>query len=197
MKPIILITTCQWHLSKNEQCRATWLKQCNIDYKFIFGQGHTQSADDELVLPIGDSYSDLPAKIQTSHRWALEHNYDFILKTDCDVYLSVPRLLSSSFEQYAYSGNLFWPDARFPFALGSAYWLNKQASEILVETKLPDYPAHGGDDVWVGRTMYEHNIPLHHDPKYYVGQNPNWKEVISVHTTDLRMSMAEIEQKFQ
>lgn len=197
MKSIILITSCAYHLTKNEQCRNTWLKQWNqlVDYKFVLGQGNSKKLDDELVLSVDDTYQGLPQKIQASHKWALEKGYDYILKTDCDVFMHVPRLFQSNFEKHPYSGNLFWPEAKYRFVLGSAYWLNKKASEILVKAKLPAYPAYGGDDVWVGRIMQENDIPIHHEPRYYVGQNPNWKDVISVHSTDLKMSLIQIQEK--
>ena len=197
MKFVVLITSCAYHLARNEQCRSTWLKQWGhlIDYKFVFGQGYTLKHDDEIVFPVDDSYQGLPAKIQASHKWTVEQGYDFSLKTDCDIFLHIPRLLDSGFENYPYSGNVFWPATRHPFALGAAYWLDRHASEILANAPLPPYPANGGDDVWVGRIMQEHNIPCHHESRYHVGDDPNWKTAISVHMTDLMLSMSEIQDR--
>lgn len=197
MKPVVLITSCAYRLDQNEQCRATWLMQWGhlIEYKFVFGQGHTQKYDDEIIFPIDDSYQNLPAKIQASHDWAVRQGYDFILKTDCDVYVHVPRLLNSGFEKYPYSGNIFWPSAAIPFALGSAYWLDRGASEILVGAKLPSYPAKGGDDVWVGRVMHANGIQCHHEKRYYVGKSPDWTADISFHVPDMNMSMMEIHNR--
>lgn len=195
LKPIILITTCSYHLARNEQCRKTWLARWKhlIDYKFVFGS-YTALKEDEISFPVDDSYSGLPSKIQASHKWALEQGYDYILKTDCDIYLHVPRLLSSGFENFPYSGNHYYKESPYPFALGAAYWLDKNASEILCNEKAP-YGIDGGDDMWVGRTMRDNAIPLHDEPRYYVGNTPNWNEVISVHSTDLKMNMFDIQEK--
>ena len=198
MKPVILITSCMYHLVRNEQCRATWLAQWShlIDYRFILGQGYYPKFEDELVLPVDDTYSGLPAKIQASHKWALEQGYDFILKTDCDVYMHIPRLLESGFEKYPYSGNIFWPEARHKFAIGAAYWLNKEASEILVNEPLPPYGMDGGDDMWVGRVMNAHNISCHHESRYYIGENPNYDTFITLHTSGPpKLNMMDIHQK--
>lgn len=179
MRPIILITSCVPHLARNNWCRNTWLATWGdrIPYKFVLGNGRTREFDDELVLPLDDSYVGLPAKIQASHAWALGQGYDYILKTDCDMYVHIPRLLASGFENHPYSGNFHWPE----FALGGSYWLSRDASEALVKAELPAYPANGGDDVWVGRVMREHHFLHHHDPRYTVGNVTD--DFISLHTT--------------
>lgn len=193
MKPVILITSCSYRIDQNRQCRETWLKEWSslIDYRFVFGTGNTPKYGDELIVEVDDSYNGLPAKIQKSHKWALEQGYDFILKTDVDVYMHIPRLLDSGFEQHAYSGNFYYTD----FAMGAAYWLNRYASEILINTPLPYPGAPGGDDVWVGAAMRENNIPHHHEPRYYVGPSPDWKIAISIHTTDTPFAMTEVHEK--
>lgn len=192
MKPLILITSCSYRLDQNWQCRKTWLQSWGhlIDYRFVLGVGNTAQQGDELIVDTDDSYTGLPAKIQKSHEWAVKQGYDFILKTDSDVYMHVPRLLKSGFEKYDYSGNFYYPD----FAMGSAYWLSRHASEILINSPLPYPGTAGGDDVWVGSIMKEHQVSVHHEPRYYVGANPDWKNFISVHTTDLDIPMSKIHE---
>ena len=184
-------------MARNEQCRQTWLSHWGhlIDYKFVVGNGYPVSRQDEILFPIDDSYSGLPAKIQASHKWALEQGYDFILKTDCDIYLHIPRSLESGFEKFPYSGNHYYKESAYPFALGAAYWLDKKASEILCATAIPPFGTDGGDDMWVGRVMRDNKIQLHDEPRYYVGNAPNWDEVISVHSTDLKMNLFEIDKR--
>lgn len=195
MKPLILITSCSYRLDQNQQCRKTWLQLWNhlIDYRFVLGVGNTAQQDDELIVETDDSYNGLPAKIQKSHEWAFKQGYEFILKTDSDIYMHVPRLLDSGFEKYDYSGNFYYPD----FAMGSAYWLSRKATEILIQSPLPYSGSDGGDDVWVGSVMKKHNVLSHHEPRYYVGSNPDWKDFISVHTTDLSVSMLKIHESVQ
>jgi|SRR5579859_7521824 len=192
MKPLVLITSCSYRFAQNNQCRATWLRAWShlIDYRFVMGVGNTKSQDDELIVDSDDSYFGLPDKIQKSHKWAIDQGYDFILKTDSDVYMHVPRLLDSGFEKPSYSGNFYYPD----FAMGSAYWLDRQASEVLVNAPLPYPGTPGGDDVWVGAVMKKNGVISHHEPRYHVGPNPDWKSIISVHTTDLSISMTKIHE---
>lgn len=194
MKPIVLLTSCSYNLQRNAECRATWLKEWGhkIEYRFVMGVGNTAKFGDELIVDVDDSYSGLPAKIQKSHKWALEQGYDFILKTDCDVYMHIPRLLASDFEQHSYSGNLYYPQ----FVMGAAYWLDKRATEILVHAPLPYPGTPGGDDVWVGNTMSAAGIIPHHDARYYIGSNINWETFISLHVSGPpRLDMKEIHNR--
>ena len=194
IRPIILITTCSYHLHRNEQCRSTWLNEWKwmVDYKFVFGNGHTPSRDDEIQFPVDDSYNGLPAKIQASHRWAHDQGYDHILKTDCDMYVHVPRLLDSGFEKFSYSGNFYYPD----FVMGAAYWLDRAATEILLNAPLPYPGSFGGDDVWVGRVMSENKVLSKHDARYYIGNDIPWDSFISLHTSGPpKLDMHEIHTK--
>ena len=197
MKPVILLTSCVYHLARVAQCRATWLAAWGhlVDYRFVFGNGHYTERGDEIVMPVDDSYLGLPAKIQTSHKWALDHGYTHILKTDCDIYLHLPRLLDSGFDSAAsYVGNFYYPD----FAMGAAYWLDKKASEILVNAPLPYPGTPGGDDIWVGRVMAANNVSRHHDTRYYIGPNPDWDTLISLHTSGPpKFDMVEAHRMFQ
>ena len=187
MNPIILITSCIHHLRKNDDCRNTWLAQWGgkIAYKFVLGRDAVQKYDDEIVLPVDDTYYGLPEKIRESHCWALKQGYDYILKVDADMWLHVPRLLASGYEKYPYSGNFHWGG----FALGGSYWLNAEASGVLSRSGLPRYGTDGGDDVWVGKVMAENYIKGHHDPRYVVGKIT--EDFISYHTTG-NLSMAEV-----
>jgi hypothetical protein len=194
MNPVILITSCSYRLAQNDECRDTWLKEWGwmLDYRFVFGNGWTPARDDELSLDVDDTYQGLPAKIQASHAWALERGYTHILKTDCDMYIHIPRLLQSGFESSPYSGNFYYPE----FAMGAAYWLDRPATEILLAAKLPYPGTPGGDDVWVGRVMRENNIPHKHDDRYYIGENIPWETFISLHTSGPpKLDMKEIHAK--
>lgn len=192
MRPLILITSCNAHLSRNVQCRATWLQNCNVDYRFVLGNGNEPIYGDELILPVDDSYYGLPAKIQASHKWALEHDYDFICKTDCDVYLVPHRVLSSDFSNFDYTGNFYYDS----FAMGSCYWMSRKATEILVNSPLPAPFATGGDDVWVGRVMREAGIQGHHEPKYYIGDSPNYETCFSLHVSGPpKLDMMEVHRR--
>jgi hypothetical protein len=192
MRPLILITSCQQHLARNQQCRATWLQDCNVDYRFVLGNGNSVTFGDELILPVDDSYYGLPAKIQQSHKWALDNGYDYILKTDCDVYVCVARVFNSDFRDYDYTGNFYYPN----FCMGAAYWLSRRATEILVNAPLPLPFAPGGDDVWVGATMTAAEIQGHHESRYYIGDIPDYSNCFSLHTSGPpKLDMFEIHRR--
>ena len=193
IRPIILITTCSYRLEWNDQCRETWLKEWGslIPYRFIFGQGYMCSRSDEMNFPVDDSYNGLPAKIQASHKWAFDQEYTHILKTDSDMYIHIPRLLRSGFEKFSYSGNRYYPE----FVMGAAYWLDRQATEILINAPLPYPGSPGGDDIWVGKIMDANGIPAHHDARYHIGKDIPWDDFISLHTPDLSLSMQDIHNK--
>jgi hypothetical protein len=195
VKPIILITSCSYRLKENDLCRETWLKEWGhlIDYKFVMGFGCPIKHGDELIVSVDDGYYGLPDKIQTSHKWAWIEGYTHILKTDSDVYIHIPRLLASGFEQFPYSGNLYYPD----FVMGAAYWLDRRATEILAHAALPYPGSFGGDDVWVGRIMAENGIQAHDDKRYHIGENIPWDEVISLHVSGPpKLDMKEIHARF-
>ena len=193
--PIILITSCSYRLQQNDECRDTWLREWGrlCDYRFVMGVGNTPKHGDELIVDTDDSYVGLPAKIQASHGWAFLKGYTHILKTDCDMYVHVPRLLRSSFEQFPYSGNLYYPD----FIMGAAYWMDRRATEILMHAALPYPGTPGGDDVWVGRVMAENGVEAHDDKRYHIGDNPNWDTLISLHTSGPPpFKMADVHARF-
>jgi hypothetical protein len=195
MKPVILITSCSYRLKENELCRETWLREWGhlIDYKFVMGFGCPVKHGDELIVAVDDGYYGLPDKIQVSHKWAWTEGYTHILKTDSDVYVHIPRLLASGFEQFPYSGNLYYPD----FIMGAAYWLDRRATETMLHAPLPYRGAPGGDDVWVGHIMSESGIAAHDDKRYHIGENIPWDDVISLHVSGPpRLDMKEIHRRF-
>jgi hypothetical protein len=194
MRPVILITSCSYHLDRNEKCRKTWLDTWGnlCDYRFVLGVGNTRRYDDELLVDVDDSYNGLPAKIQASHKWAMEQGYEPILKTDCDVYLHVARVLVHGLNKASYVGNFYYDS----FAMGSCYWLDAQATEILVNAPLPYPGTPGGDDVWVGQVMAEAGVSRMHEPRYWIGENPNYDSCFSLHTSGPpKLDMAEIHRR--
>jgi hypothetical protein len=194
MKPIILITACNQHRNRADMCRATWLNTFGnlCDYRFIFGIGNTVQHDDELVFECDDTYFGLPKKVQLSHQWALQQGYDYILKTDCDVYLHTPRVLVFGIDKADYVGNFYYDT----FAMGAAYWLSKKATEILVNAPLPAPFAPGGDDVWVGKIMEQAGVSRHHEPRYYIGENPDYDSCFSLHVSGPpKLDMFEVHRK--
>ena len=193
-KACILVTACNQHRNRADMVRATWLNTWRdlIDVFFVYGNGNTVQHNDELVFPVDDSYYGLPAKIQVSHKWALEQGYDPIMKTDVDVYCHLPRILVYGLGRADYVGNFFYDS----FAMGAFYELSRKATEILVNAPLPAPFAPGGDDVWVGKIMADAGVSRFHESRYYIGDSPNYDTCFSLHTSGPpKLDMHEIHRK--
>lgn len=146
------------------------LGTCSIPYRIFLGNGCTATHEDELVLPVDDSYAQLPWKVQAALRWALEQpeNYTHFFKTDCDCQVWTDRLLVSDFDKYDYVGN--FADGHEPslrpdtFAIGAGYCFSRRAAERIVAAKVeslvepqatPPYGMAYHEDEFVGKVLVD------------------------------------------
>src|SRR5579864_1077075 len=94
---LVAIVTCHKDkfIEQAEIQRQTWVPLCakyGIDVKFFLGQSTRAPREDEVYLDVDDGYAGLPAKVQAMLAWAVAQGYDYILKTDDDVYIVPGRL---------------------------------------------------------------------------------------------------------
>lgn len=163
MKLLIAIESCDAHAERHEAQLATWCQPIHFLPPFILAGIFTGPR-----LGVPDDYKSLPQKTQAICKTALSEDIDFLLKCDTDTYVHVPRLLSSGFEQYDYSGFvLSWLET--PYCAGPAYWLSRKAMQLVAEADLsqfrhPSYP--DAEDVTVGLVLASHGITPHHDRRY-------------------------------
>lgn len=170
----------------HDALRRTWAAHMvpGLDYKIFVGQGTRALVGDEERLDVADDYSHLPEKSQAMRKWSLDHDYDFMFKSDRDTYLSPRRLFSSGFERFDYCGHFprhpqegFIPviaDARgaYPYASGGCgYWTSRRAMEAIVAAPLDekrlDNRGNPAEDLWIPNILFPLGILGYHDPKYF------------------------------
>jgi hypothetical protein len=164
MKILIAILTCHAMPERAAASRRTWLRRYNGDYKFFLGRGQA-SADDEVILDIGDTYDDHPDKLRAIYLWALARDYDYVFSADDDTYVVPERLFAMDFQDWDYIGRSAGPAGMYPedYASGGpGVWLSKKVMQILV-TSRPAKTTFG--DKWIGDTLRERGILCHKDER--------------------------------
>lgn len=176
-KILVAITNCWMYRNRQDVIRRTWLqdKPVEVDVRFFLGRpfGSTLAAindkrEDEVFVNVDDGYPGLPAKTQQMCKYALENGYEWLFKTDDDVYLRLERLIDSDFAQLGqYVGRKRGPSGNSPapYASGFSYWLIRKAMKVIADAKLTDDPA---EDRWVGNTLLDAGIPCTPDYRYVV-----------------------------
>jgi hypothetical protein len=154
--------------------RETWAKEVpdGVDLRFFLGNvpAGYEPRPDEIILPVCDSYEALPWKLRALFRWALTNDYDFVFKTDDDVYVRPERLIEALPQHADYCGRLRGPSGGFPapYASGLGYWVSWKAMEILAHA---EPGAHKAEDRWVGNVLSENGIACAPDYRYAVVQS--------------------------
>lgn len=176
MKLFLAIVSCWKHREMNQAARDTWLQTCSVDYRFVLGQGDGTPEDDELVLPVSDTYADLTQKAIATIQYALDSGYDYMLHVGRDTYVKVPRVLEAGLEKFDYAGNCgcqgemgYCPlecfDAERPFHYasgGAGSWLSRKAMELIIASPI----RHWADDLMFGWILGTHKIPLWSDSRF-------------------------------
>jgi hypothetical protein len=170
MKLLLAVTTCHRYQGRAEAQRQTWFKEIpkEIDAKFFLGnlKGY-QPKPDEVLLDVQDDYPSLIDKVIATFKWALERGYDYVFKTDDDIYVRPERLLAAAPKKEDYIGRMRGPSGGFraPYASGLGYWVSARAMRILVNAeKAP----HIAEDRWVGNRLLEAGIACTPDYRYAV-----------------------------
>lgn len=152
-----------------------------INYEEKCKTGDAQPAaytpkDDEVALPVPDSYFHLVFKTKAMHKWALENEFDFVFKVDCDTYVDVNRLMKSGFEQYDFCG---WQSSpQYPIvAGGGGYWLSRKALEISANAPIQQW----AEDHRISNTLAHAGIKLHNDVRYSDNLVTRRNNLISTH----------------
>jgi hypothetical protein len=166
MKILVGILACHKRLAHISAQRSTWLKDCQVDYKFFFGRGSREPLADEIVLDVDDGYPSLPTKVRLMCRWALDNGYEYLFKCDDDTYVRPERLISSGFEQHDYIGRVNWNPRRIGYCSGGpGYWLSAKAMRIISAS---DKMSIGAEDHRCADALYLHGIEPIDDPRYTI-----------------------------
>ncbi len=134
---------------------------------------------DEVFLDCPDDYERLPFKVKAICQYALDHDYDFLVKCDDDTLLYVDRLLRSGFDRVAQMGWYGCPHTPHTrtascscYSTGMCYTLNKRCLKLVVAAT----PNHWAEDLWIGSVLRANGIrPTGH---------PGWLPGYSKHYVD-------------
>jgi hypothetical protein len=193
--PFLLILSCQ----KNVQQRAV-IKQCltkkNADFLIVTGGDKLIQTDNEVQLPVDDSYELLHLKLVAAIEYVAKLKTD-IIKLDDDSFIDTNKLLTTKFD-YDYGGflmdNSMAPyhyhmnrvstefakpivdKTTYNFAFGGGYFLSKKAQKLFLENykHTDEYSYHlnglkGREDRLVGKTLYKFKDKLKiHNGGYWI-----------------------------
>lgn len=159
------------HTQRIPVIRETWA--AGQDYKIFLGRGsHNPTAMDEIFLACGDSYYETAFKVRAMCRWALEHNYSGLFKTDDDTYVVPERLFNAGFEKHDFVCRLLpATDINHPIPYpygGCGYYLGERMLELAANDKQcatdPEGDTWGRcntyEDGWIGRVARDAGIEL-------------------------------------
>lgn len=151
---------------------GTWARDAaklGVDVRYFYGQGTQEmTAGDQIFLPCPDDYEHLPHKTVAICKWALEHEYDYMLKVDDDTAVYVDRaireLMSNRFD---YAGCLHHGVCTG----GPGYWLSRRAMKEVARNGVQN---HWAEDVTVCKIMTNANIYGQHLSGHKSGLSEHW-----------------------
>lgn len=151
--------------------RETWLKDVEkfkafLEYKFFYGSPHDREPlADEVYIPCGDTYADLPAKTIEICKYAAARDYGYIFKCDDDTGVYIDRILQELMAHRPdYGGYL---QGRVSTG-GTGYWLSRRAFKIIAESATSKN--HWAEDVTVGKCLFNHGIQPTHFEGHRIGR---------------------------
>ncbi len=164
-----------------EMCQSTWLRDSPVDFHGFM--------DAELGLSEIDQHNNALDPIRTLRtqlmvRWALEHGYDYLFRTDTDSYVWVNRLMACGYEQHDYMG---WC-VGYPRHLekdwamntahgGVGFILSRRSMEIVATAPVEKYSdGKYWGDLWAGHQLWKHGIYCHRDTRFLEGSSGDHKQ---------------------
>jgi hypothetical protein len=164
-KPLIAVMTCHRNQIGVAAQRETWANNCPL--KFFYGVGNRPySSEDEIFLPVPDTYRGLVEKVKASITWARSQGYTHFFKCDDDVYLRPERLLTSGYEAFDYLGSYIKErSSDYPHGYmhgGAGYWLSSKAMDIIINSPIDRI----SEDGWVANKLFEAGIQGHREDRF-------------------------------
>ena len=149
----------------------TWLKsyQGDVDLRFFVGYppltGEPAALPNMTTLCVPDTYGTLAIKVKEIFLWALERDYDFVLKIDDDTFCWIDRLLESFDDKTNYKGFVA-ESADGPYCCGAAYYVSRKA--MLAAAQAPWSSEEWAEDRHVGKVLREAGIKADMDERFRV-----------------------------
>lgn len=171
MKTLITIFTCPKYAERRTAVSETWLTLVPNDVD-------TRFADDPC------SYAELPQKTYQTVRYAVDHGYDTLIKTDDDTFLMPLPAYLAEFAKHdclchvrpAKNGNPAYPQ-------GGCYGLSRRAMQAVMAH--PELFTVGPEDLAVGQALATEGIPLTHTERIkstvVFGHPAPWNNIIAGH----------------
>jgi hypothetical protein len=196
MKILFAVMGCEPHVANglHQSIRDTWATDVPIlgDFRFFLGRGETVLHPDSVRLDVPDNMDGLLEKSVGILAWALDHQYDAILKVTTDTYVNIPLLEREDFlVDYAGApvgklGEPYGPANVCGFLQGSALWLSSVAASVVVHDVIPTMqrllpeakkfdglicPYPHSEDLWIAQalTPYLKSMRVNPDNRYANG----------------------------
>lgn len=170
MRHLLAVKSCHAFRDRANAIRQTWGAELQgADLRFFLGEGEPLVGD-EVCLPVGDGYKDLPAKSKAICKWAVENGYDFACLLDDDTYLRPERLLGAGFEEFDYVGRVRGASGDItitpaPYCSGFAYWLSAKAMKVVADSPLYGDEA---EDRHVSNVLWKAGIQPVNDKRFRI-----------------------------
>lgn len=126
------------HISRDNDRLAvvldTWAKDVppEMDLRIFMGGPFFLPVGNFIHLNVEDDYAHLPQKVVAICRWAVEQEYDWMLKVDDDTYVWPQRALEEiRWKQWDYAG---YSAHLGSISGGPGYWLSRKAMQIVAES---------------------------------------------------------------
>jgi hypothetical protein len=149
---------------RRQAVRDTWWNRLNGDHRFFFGHTNDVLLNDEISLPVSDSFRFHCDKNKAMLSWALQQGYEWVFRCDDDTFIKADQLeIPEKGDQVGWGPELGnWHNY---ITGGAGFWLSRAAVELIVNS--PTTKTHE-DDLWIGRDILEKSsLDRVHDPRYY------------------------------
>ena len=179
MKALIAVMGAEVHSQNGIQqaSRETWAKDISLfaDFRVFVGQGEMPLKEDEVRVDVPDIKDYILYKVVALLRWALERNYEHILKIDTDLFVNCTEMVRENYSGIDYVGSpvgklgeYYAGTNCYGFLQGSATWLSAKAAKIVVDevvrkmdSLLPDAQKYNGiicpyphsEDLWIAQVL--------------------------------------------
>jgi hypothetical protein len=162
MSALIAILTCANHYERRAAVTDTWMRFVpdGVDVVFFTGRDHGQSqfGDGLAHLDCPDTYRELPQKTLATVRYAVELDYELLIKVDDDTFLMPRPDYLAEFAKHDYFGHV----GRRSYCQGGCYSINRKAMNAVL--KHPEMFTTGLEDAAVGAALRAGGIsPTHTD----------------------------------
>ena len=170
MKTLIAVITCHKYRSRMEAQLATWAGEPmseGMDIRFFLGRGESPIHPQDVFLDVDDNYGALPAKVKSMVQWAYNEGYDYVFKTDDDVYIRPERLAAAIPVGKDYVGRRRdgAKPGDVPYCSGMGYWLSRKAMEAIIDGS---YTGSHAEDVCTANILHAAGIHPENDKRYVV-----------------------------